>query len=56
MNTTDHTIPAKSTITSSLGIGSSILSLGCLALVIYGMIQARQGKFLRDPVNFCFIK
>lgn len=39
-----------------LGLGSSILSLGCLALVIYGMIQARQGKLLRYPVNFRFIK
>lgn len=39
-----------------LGLGTSILSLGCMALVIYGMIQARQGKLLRYPVNFRFIK
>ena len=39
-----------------LGLGSTILSLGCLALVIYGMIQARQGKLLRYPINFRLIK
>ena len=36
--------------------GTSVLCLGLLALVIFAMFQARQGKLLRYPVNFSFIK
>ena len=37
-------------------LGTSLLSLGLLALVVFAMTQARQGKLLRYPVNFRFIK
>ena len=44
------------TIAGILSLGVSILSLGLLALVVFGALQARSGKLLRYPVNFRFIK
>lgn len=44
---------------SLLGIFSillTILSLGILAIFIYGLLQARQGKLLRYPFNLRLIK
>lgn len=37
-------------------IGVSVLSLGLLLLVVYAMMQSRQGKLLRYPINFRLIK
>ena len=39
-----------------VGIVMMVVSLGVLALVIYGGLKAREGKLLRYPVNFRFIK
>ena len=44
------------TVARILSLGTSVLSLGLLALVIFAMLQARSGKLLRYPVNFRFIK
>lgn len=35
---------------------SMVVSLAALGLVIYAMIQSRQGKLLRYPVNFRLLK
>lgn len=44
------------TVARVVSLGTGVLSLGVLALVVYAMIQARQGKLLRYPINFRFIK
>ena len=44
------------TVAKIIALGTTLLSLGLLALVVFAMIQARQGKLLRYPVNFRFIK
>ncbi|MDB6135536.1 MAG: hypothetical protein JWM59_3779 [Verrucomicrobiales bacterium] len=45
-----------SIITVIISLGLAVVSFGVLALVIYGMIQARSGQLLRYPVNFRLIK
>ena len=44
------------TVARIVGLGTSILSLGVLALVVFAMIQAGKGKLLRYPINFRLIK
>jgi uncharacterized protein len=44
------------TVARIVALGTSVLSLGLLALVICAMIQAGKGKLLRYPINFRFIK
>lgn len=44
------------TVAKITALVTSLLGLGLLALVVFAMIQARQGKLLRYPVNFRFIK
>jgi len=39
-----------------LGIALMLVSLATLALLIYGGLKAREGKLLRYPLNFRFIK
>jgi len=39
-----------------LGIINALVGLACLALVIIGMINAKEGKLLRYPINFRLIK
>ena len=44
------------TVARVVGLGMSVLGLGLLALVIWAMLKARDGKLLRYPVNFRLIK
>lgn len=44
------------TVAKFVALGTSVLSLGFLALVVFAMIQASKGKLLRYPINFRFIK
>ena len=44
------------TVARIVALGTSVLSLGLLALVICAMIQAGKGKLLRYPINFRLIK
>lgn len=39
-----------------ISIISVVVSLAILALVVIGMIKAKEGKLLRYPINFRFIK
>ena len=44
------------TVAKIVGLAVTVLSLGVLAMVVYGMIKARTGRLLRYPVNFRLIK
>ena len=45
-----------SMIATIVGLVMMVVSLGVLALVIFAMLKARDGKLLRYPVNFRLIK
>jgi uncharacterized Tic20 family protein len=44
------------TVARIVALGTSVISLGLLALVICAMVQAGKGKLLRYPINFRLIK
>ena len=44
------------TIITLIGLSFQVLNLAAAGLFIYGEIKAREGKLLRYPVNFRFIK
>ena len=43
-------------VATILSLALMVVSLGVLALVIYGGLKAREGKLMRYPLNFRFIK
>ena len=44
------------TVARIVSLAVMIVSLGLLALVVFAMLKAREGKLLRYPVNFRLIK
>jgi len=44
------------TVARIVSLGLMVVGLGLLALVVFAMVKAREGKLLRYPVNFRLIK